>query len=578
MNSQGRRSGKEPWIALVGPEVEENLSLRHLASSLSAAGFRSEIVPFNAWSEFPKVEEAIALDGRAPAVVALSLSFQWRAKDFLSLAVRLRERGYCGHITAGGHFGTFAAEDLLRDFPELDSICLHESEQTIVSLARAVSEGQPVTSLTGVASRDCEGAVVRNPLPSSPDLARLPWPDRGGEPATCLGHRIAPMVSSRGCYARCHFCCIAEWHEQTLPGLRYRSRPLRDVAEEMAWLMRERRIEIFIFHDDNFFVPGRESSLERVRALADELERLRVPRFATVVKARPTDVDEELFTAMKERLGLIRLYLGVESDSEQGLRTLGRRVSRDQNRRAMEILDALGVYVCFNMLIFDPDTTPASLGENLAFIERHAECPLNFGRVELYAGTPLLKRMLSEGRCTGDYLGWDYSMRDAVVQRAFETAMRCFYGRNFAPGSLANRLMGTRFDAEVARFFHPDRCRPEWLERSKALSRALALDSVRGLREILAFSKEPRSAARRSEFERGLGGGLRETEARLEREAAALEQEIREALGARHVISGPVPETRAADSAHAEGRTRWPEKRREATRNRRRRARASCGT
>jgi hypothetical protein len=315
-----------------------------------------------------------------------------------------------------------------------------------------------------------------------------------------------------------------------------------------------------------------------VNALADALHQLHVPRFATVVKARPTDVDPDLFAVMKERLGLIRLYLGVESDSEQGLKTLGRRVSREQNRRAMETLEALGIYVCFNLLLFDPDTTPGSLERNLAFMERHAECPLNFGRVELYAGTPLLKRMLAEGRCAGDYLGWDYSMRDATVQRTFEAAMRCFYDRNFAPGSLANRLMGTRFDVEVARFFHPGRYRTEWLERSMGLSRTLALDSVRSLRAILAFSKEPRSAAARSKFERGLSASLRETEAKLEEQAARLEREIRDALGARCVLAGPGPAERPSETVQIERRTRCPEKTRRATRNPRRRARASCGT
>jgi len=474
-------------------------------------------------------------------VVALSLSFQWRAKDFLALAVALRERGYHGHITAGGHFGTFAADDLLRDFPELDSICLHESEGTLVDLVRAVIKGSPAMGLRGVACRDGDGEVVRNPLPELPDLAALPWPDRRGTPATCLGHRIAPMVSSRGCYARCHFCCIAEWHEQTLPGLRYRSRPMEDVAAEMAWLAGERGVEIFIFHDDNFFVPGREASLRRVHALADELERLKCPRFATVVKARPTDVDPELFLAMKERLGLVRLYLGVETDSEQGLKTLGRRVRRDENRRAMEVLGALDLYVCFNMLIFDPDAALPDLERNLAFMERHAEAPTNFGRVELYAGTPLLRRMLAEGRCSGDYLGWDYSLRNDAMQRVFESAMRCFYDRNFTPGSLANRLMGTRFDVEVARFFHPDLYSPAWLERSKSLSRALARDSVAGLREIVSSVSEGRTGSDGQDFEWDLCSRLRAAERNLAGAAEALEDEVRDALGTGHVLTGPVP-------------------------------------
>lgn len=40
------------WIALVGPEMEENLSLRYLAASLTTAGFESRIVVFNGEADF----------------------------------------------------------------------------------------------------------------------------------------------------------------------------------------------------------------------------------------------------------------------------------------------------------------------------------------------------------------------------------------------------------------------------------------------------------------------------------------------------------------------------------------------
>jgi hypothetical protein len=45
---------------------------------------------------------------RPPLLVGLSLAFPWRAPDFLALALALRERGFRGHITAGGHFGGLA--------------------------------------------------------------------------------------------------------------------------------------------------------------------------------------------------------------------------------------------------------------------------------------------------------------------------------------------------------------------------------------------------------------------------------------------------------------------------------------
>ena len=82
------------WIGLVGPEFEENLSLRYLASSLKAAGFDSELLAFNRPSDLPGVVAGLLQGGREPPLlVGLSLAFQWRAQDFLALAMALRQAG-----------------------------------------------------------------------------------------------------------------------------------------------------------------------------------------------------------------------------------------------------------------------------------------------------------------------------------------------------------------------------------------------------------------------------------------------------------------------------------------------------
>jgi hypothetical protein len=64
------------WIALVGPEIEENLSLRYLASSLARAGYASEIVPYSGEHEFESALSAIVDCDDPPVVVGLSLAFQ----------------------------------------------------------------------------------------------------------------------------------------------------------------------------------------------------------------------------------------------------------------------------------------------------------------------------------------------------------------------------------------------------------------------------------------------------------------------------------------------------------------------
>jgi len=169
-------------VALVGPEIEENLSLRYLCSALARHGHQTDIVAFNNDADFAVAIETILT--AKPDVVGISLAFQWRATDFLALAVALREKGYRGHITAGGHFATFASLELLRDFPELDSIVRQEAEETIVALVGAIGGGVPFDRVAGLAVRDESGVPRLNEHAMLPDLATLPWPDRRGEPAS----------------------------------------------------------------------------------------------------------------------------------------------------------------------------------------------------------------------------------------------------------------------------------------------------------------------------------------------------------------------------------------------------------
>ncbi|MFZ5443739.1 MAG: hypothetical protein ACOZQL_27280 [Myxococcota bacterium] len=177
--------------------------------------------------------------------------------------------------------------------------------------------------------------------------------------------------------------------------------------------------------------------------------------------------------------------MGIETDADQGLETLQRWARSKHNHAAMAEVERLELYTCFNILVFDPDTTLASLDDNLAFMERYAHHPFNFGRTELYAGTPLLARMQAEGRARGDWLQWDYSMADERVERVFSLASRAFEERNFGARSLANTMMGMRFDLEVVRHFHPSAFRKDWLDEARGVSRELGLDSVRAMRRII---------------------------------------------------------------------------------------------
>lgn len=491
-----------PTIALVGSEHEENLSLRYLAGALERAGYRPEIVAHD--GEEGRAEAVNRILELAPLVVGISIPFQHRAPKMLEVAADLRRRGYGGHVTIGGHFATFEYAPILRDHPAIDSAVRHEGELTLVELCDLLSRGEDVTAIPGLVIRDRARPAVRR-LPISgrsdegapavlvgperplPSLDSLAFPDRRGEAMEILGIPSAPIVGSRGCYADCSFCCIYAYAEAA-KGPRYRMRSVENIVAEMKREREERGVRLFVFHDDNFFVPYAPKNLQRYEKMSALLRREGLTDIGLVIKCRPNDVNPELFGVLKD-MGVIRAYVGIETATEAGIVSLNRRITDDDNRRALRVLRDLDMYASFNMLIFDPEATLEGVETNLAFMAEHADVPWNFCRAEVYAGTPLKSTLESEGRLSGNYLAWNYEMRDPRVELLFRIATQAFFGRNFKNDGVANLNMGLRFDAEMLRHYYPGAWDPDLGARLLRFSRALGEASVAKMREALAFAR-----------------------------------------------------------------------------------------
>ena len=144
-------------IALVGAELEENLGLRYIASSLEANKHQAQIIPFNSNYDLPKVIQDIL--NFNPQIVGLSMVFTSRAREFLHIAQGLRDAGYRGHIVAGGHFASFNSKQLLVEFPSINSVALGEGEDLMVSLAKNLNQLSLVSALC---YKNTDGAVTCN--------------------------------------------------------------------------------------------------------------------------------------------------------------------------------------------------------------------------------------------------------------------------------------------------------------------------------------------------------------------------------------------------------------------------------
>jgi anaerobic magnesium-protoporphyrin IX monomethyl ester cyclase len=546
-------------VALVGAEFEENLSLRYLAAAVEQDGFEAALIPFAEAAEIGAVVRRIQrLD---PLVVGLSVPFQTRARACLDLAGALRAAGVGAHIVIGGHFATFEYANILRDHPAVDSVVRHEGELPLRDLCRRLRDGGSPVGVPGTVTRGSDGIVDGGPR-RLPPLDALPFPDRRGAPHKVMGIPASPIVGSRGCYADCAFCCIYAYSENA-DGARYRRRSTESIAEEMRREHDRRGVRLFIFHDDNFFVPSAKLNLARYQRLRSLLEGFGMTDIALVIKCRPNDVDPELFRLLKG-MGMIRAYVGIETNSDEGIVSLNRRISPEDNRRAMAVLRELDVYHSYNVLIFDPEATLEGVGRNLDFMEEFCDVPFNFCRAEVYAGTPLKLILERQGRLRGDYFAWGYRIRDPRVEVLFRIAVTAFGSRNFKHDGVANLNLGIRFDNEVVRWFHPDCVGDAWRTRLVDFSRRVGGDSVVRMREAVAFvsGADVRDAALVKSFTLELARRVARADLEFVKECKALRRELEArvlATGADRV-PGPTTWSRgmppwAAESLRLDGST-----------------------
>lgn len=501
-------------VALVGAELEENLSIRYLRSALEQAGHEALQFAFNLPEELDATAEKVLASGAG--VAGISIVFTRRAREFADLAVRLRERGFRGHLTAGGHFAAFNAENLLRDVPAFDSIVVGEGEGILRQL---VEKAHDLASVEGLVWRDERGEVHRNPTAPKPaDLDTLPWPVRKLPYDLVLGIPIVNFLASRGCAYTCHFCSIAAWQGFT-GGARLRMRAPEEVAEEMSKLY-EDGIRIFNFHDDNFLLGSAQASLRRLNRIQEELARRRLGRVALAIKARPDEVHYDVFARLKE-MGLFRVFLGVEAGTSQALLQLGRGQEIEDNERALAIMRELDLHACFNLLLWNPDSTLEDVALNAGFLGRQTFHPLNFCRTEIYSGTPLESRLRQEGRLLGDYWGYDYVMRSPGAEESFVLAHRVFRERTHGATSLQHWAMMVDYHHQLLAHFGGS----DWRLRRR-VKRYVAGVNRDTSRKLLELIRAVERGAADETFVRDLRTQVRETNGRLTVAAAKILEEI----------------------------------------------------
>ena len=62
--------------------------------------------------------------------------------QFREVARQLRAAGVKSHFTIGGHYPSLCYEELLENFPEIDSVVRYEGEETLIELVDRLDAGR----------------------------------------------------------------------------------------------------------------------------------------------------------------------------------------------------------------------------------------------------------------------------------------------------------------------------------------------------------------------------------------------------------------------------------------------------
>jgi hypothetical protein len=162
-----------------------------------------------------------------------------------------------------------------------------------------------------------------------------------------------------------------------------------------------------------------------------------------------------------------------------------------QNRQALEALHQVGMLADFGLIFFDPDSTIEDIRANLDFFHEMAgegQAPLSFGRMEVYAGTPILGRLQSEGRLTGNYLAWNYTIIDPRVEMLFRLMIATLRHRHYSNDGAAKRCSISCYELTMYKYSLGGRADPALSRQLRGLVARVNNHSLAMLEEMLDFT------------------------------------------------------------------------------------------
>ena len=344
--------------------AEESLGVEYLASSLNNAGYHAEIRDL--WMDESVTTEGLVkeiLERKDEVLFVGTSSYMLNNKPTCELLKFLNKHGI--KATSGGYGPTFEPGMFLNS--GADVVIIGEGENSIVEVADWFNGVGKLEEIKGVCYLENGNLKTTEKRELIDNLNSISFPERPYLHISKKRKSTVNVLSSRGCLGHCAFCSIAANFDKQ-KGKRWRGRSVKNIVEELK-ILQAQGVTHVKFVDDSFL------ELERNEQWCKEFARqIKSNQINMMFRAslRADKINENSMQYLKDA-GFFSYSVGLENGSPTALKRMHKLASIEDNEKAIEIFDKLGLYMQAGFILFDNKTTLKELEENHRFLQKHIE-------------------------------------------------------------------------------------------------------------------------------------------------------------------------------------------------------------
>lgn len=420
-----------------------NVSLETLAGDLRGYFGRRVSVTISSANQVEEIERLLEEMEGTPQPDILGISVQPGSLDLvkkLMAGVKSKESFDADktRIVFGNQLPTYFPEEFLEIYPE-GIMVRGEGEIAL----RGLVEGRPFSDIPNLVYKDrVSGDTVQTHL-ETPDLELLEYPPSVDTYREIIGRGGNVQVqASRGCsWGGCIYCTRTSFRRSGIvkdKGVTHswQGFPVGRVLKTLEDVISRGATEVE-FLDDEFIGGRSDECVNRIKAIADGIERLRkkynvnftfriFTRPDVIYKDKDSDNKNETMKQLLLRLkdlGLVRVFLGIEAGNPSQLKRYHRGMTLKENVIALNILRELQLGIDIGFIMFDPELSIEEMLENIRFFRGNQLMFYNqwpFRPLAINEGSRIVGKLREKGML-GDtdvnFMLYKYIFKDKDVEK-----------------------------------------------------------------------------------------------------------------------------------------------------------------